>query len=224
MGSNGSGKSTLIKVILGLYFPQSGRIKVNGINIDDVDIDSYRNRIAVVFQDFKLFAFTIAQNIMMKYDIDNSDIYIVESALKFVGMYEKVKALPNGIYTCISKEFSHEGEIFSGGEMQKLALARAYAQNADLIILDEPYSSFDPIAEDELFRMIFELVKDKTTIVVSHKLLKLFKMDRIIVLDKGFIIEDGNHFDLLKLDGIYKNMYYTQLDNNLSFDKQKLSR
>lgn len=125
VGRNGSGKSTLIKLILGLYNPDKGNIKINNFKLDSIEHSSYLDNISIVYQDFQLFAFSIAQNISMKYKLNTEDELSVVNALKKVNLYEKIKKLPNGINTIITKEFEENGQVFSGGEMQRLALARA---------------------------------------------------------------------------------------------------
>ncbi len=212
VGKNGSGKSTLVNLLMGFYKPNSGTIKINGIDLQNYSIESYLKHISVVYQDFQLFSFTIAQNIMMKYEINESDEKVINYALKLVGLYDKVTDLKYGMHTCISKEFDSNGIVLSGGELQKLALARAYVRGGDIFIMDEPFSSFDAISENIVTNTINEIIKDKISIIVSHSLINLCNMDLIVVLDNGKIVELGKQDELLKNKGIYSKMYNAQIE------------
>ena len=152
VGENGAGKSTLIKLLTGLYDAGKGEIIVNGKDIKMYELNSYRNSISVSFQDYKTFALSIAENILMhSVDVNKKEDELVIEALEFVGLLGKVMKLPEGIYTKLTKEFDTEGTVFSGGEIQKIVLARAYASKSSLLILDEPSSSLDPMAEYDMF-------------------------------------------------------------------------
>ncbi|MGM8224005.1 ABC transporter ATP-binding protein (plasmid) [Clostridium perfringens] len=210
VGRNGSGKSTLIKLILGLYQPNEGNIEINNCELKSIDLSSYLDNISIVYQDFQLFAFSIAQNISMKYKLTAEDEVIVIDALKKVNLYEKIKKLPNGINTIISKEFEENGQVFSGGEMQRLALARAYAKKSDMIIMDEPFSSFDTITEKEIFDLIYSISENKILIFITHSLANLSKFDKIIVMDDGEVIEMGSNNTLLKNNRLYSSMVNIQ--------------
>lgn len=210
VGRNGSGKSTLIKLILGLYNPTQGNIEVNNIGLNKLDLDDYRDKVSIVYQDFRLFAFTIAQNIMMKYEINKEDELIIMEALKQVNLYDKIMKLPNGINTVFSKEFDENGIVFSGGEMQRLALARVYAKKSDIIIMDEPFSSFDAITEKDIFEVLNKISKEKILIFITHSLANLSKFDKIIVMDNGEIIESGTHSELIENNSMYYSMIEMQ--------------
>lgn len=211
VGKNGSGKSTIVNLLMGFYKPNNGIIKINGADLQSYNIDSYLKHVSVVYQDFQLFSFTIAQNIMMKHEINNSDEKVINHALKLVGLYDKVANLKYGMHTCISKEFDSSGTVLSGGELQKLALARAYVRGGDVFIMDEPFSSFDAISENIVTDTINEIIKDKISIIISHSLINLCNMDLIVVLDNGKIVEFGKQNELLKNKGLYAEMYNAQV-------------
>lgn len=210
VGKNGSGKSTLLKIILGLYLPRQGKVLINNIDLNDLDLNEYREKISIVYQDFKLFAFTIAQNIMLKYDITEDDEFIIMESLKKVNLYDKIANLPKGINTIFFKEFDKDGVLFSGGEIQRLALARAYAKQSDFIILGEAFSSFDVINENENFEVLTNISKGKILILITHRLSNLSKFDKIIVMDNGLIKEAGTHDELLSTHSIYSSMVSLQ--------------
>lgn len=221
VGENGAGKSTLVKLLSELYELTSGEIIINGNNITQYEIGSYQECISVVFQDYKVYALSIAENILM-HTIDEKqkkrEEELVNEALKFVGLYNKVIQLPDGIHTKLTKEFSDQGAVFSGGELQKIALARAYVSNCSLIILDEPSSSLDPISEYEMLNKMIALSKNKCSIIISHRLKNIKNVDCIYVISKGAIIEQGTHNELIEKKGLYYNMYNKQAreigDNN----------
>ena len=206
VGRNGSGKSTLVKLLLGFYPVNKGRIRINGIDISNIDIDSFRERISVIYQDFQLFSFMIAQNVMMKYTISKEDEMATLKALELVGLYDKVIRLPKGIHSTISKEFDADGIVFSRGELQKLALARAYARNGDMIIMDEPYSSYDPISQEDVMTALRNVSRNKILIIISHGLVNLHEMDLIAVIDAGRLVELETHRELIRNRGEYSNM------------------
>lgn len=212
VGENGAGKSTLVKLLAGLYEAESGDIIVNGNNINTYELNSYRQCIGVAFQDYKVFAVSIAENILMrKVNKTEDDENLVTEGLKFVGLYEKVMKLPEGIYTKMTKEFNNEGAVFSGGEIQKLALARVYVNNCSLIVLDEPSSSLDPLSEYEMFNRMMQLSQNKCLVFISHHLKNIRNVDHIYVFSKGSIVEHGTHDVLMKKKGLYFNMYNKQV-------------
>lgn len=208
VGSNGAGKSTLIKLILRLYDPSGGNIFYNNIDIKDLDLQYYRNLFSVVFQDFKLFAFTVGENIIMD---ELEDYSKVNKVLDICGLKDKVQNMTDGVNSLLYKEFSNSGIILSGGEEQKIAIARAFAKNSDLIIMDEPTSSLDPISEYNLNKTILEQCKDKTVIFISHRLSTTVMADKIYMLEDGKIIESGTHKELLSKDGKYAELFKIQV-------------
>lgn len=211
VGQNGSGKSTLIKIICGLYLPSTGEIYYNQIKGRSLVRNTIYKRFSLVFQDFQIYSFSIAHNILMREIKSQEDIDLVNDSLKIVGLYDKVSLLPLTYNTFISKEFDENGIQFSGGEAQKLAIARAYAKNADVLVFDEPSSALDPIAEDEIYKIIDNIKIKKLIISISHKLTNIKSANCIICLNQGEVAEIGTHEDLMNLNGIYSQLYNTQI-------------
>lgn len=209
VGYNGAGKTTLIKLLLRLYDPTEGEILLNGVDIRNYDVEEYRRYIGVVFQDFKLFAATVAENVVMDRVTDDKDGAILE-AVKKSGFYEKLSTFPDGLLQELTKEFSEEGTDLSGGEAQKLAVARAFYKNAGLVFLDEPSAALDPIAEYQLNRAMKEVAKEKTVLSISHRLSTTRGADVIYVMEQGRVIERGSHAELLAKGGVYATMWEVQ--------------
>ena len=207
VGLNGSGKTTLIKLLLRLYKPTQGQITLNGIDINEIPYRQYISHIGIVLQDFSLFAYSLKENIV--FDSEYRPDRFFESIEKS-GLANKLQSLPNGIDTSIYRELDDKGIEFSGGEGQKLALARAIYKNADMLILDEPTSALDPIAEYQLFSRLNEISENKTTIFISHRLSSTYFCDNIIVLKDGSVGEQGNHDELMKQNGFYAELYRLQ--------------
>ena len=211
VGYNGAGKSTLIKLIMRLYDPISGSIEWNGRNIRDLKVSEYRAQFGTVFQDFQIFAVSVAENVKAD-EVEDSDREKINESLVRSGLSGKVSELPFGIDTEVTKEFAEDGANLSGGERQKLAIARAFMKDADLIILDEPSSALDPMSEYELNHAMMEAANDKTVIFISHRLSTTIMADRIYMLDSGEIIESGNHDELMERDGKYAEMFRMQAE------------
>ena len=209
VGYNGSGKTTFIKLLMRLYDTTSGEILYNGRNITEFAPDKYREHIGAVFQDYKVFAATIAENVMGG-EYTDADEEAVMSALRAASFDEKLKQLPNGIHSQLTTEFSKEGVGLSGGESQKIAIARVFARPFELIIMDEPSSALDPIAEYELNQSILKNAEGKTVIFISHRLSTTRMADKIYMFDDGKIIESGSHDELLLQNGKYAEMYRAQ--------------
>ena len=210
VGYNGAGKSTLIKLLLRLYDPSEGKLLYNGKDVREYRVDEYRSRIGVVFQDYRIFAASIAENVMGgEYD-PVSDKDTVLQALGKAGFSEKLTSLENGIDTALTREFDPKGTNLSGGEGQKIAIARVFARPYELIIMDEPSSALDPMAEYELNRSILEYASDKTVIFISHRLSTTKMADRIYMFEQGALIEQGSHKELLSKDGKYAEMFALQ--------------
>lgn len=210
VGMNGSGKTTMIKLLCRLYDPTQGTILLNGIDIKKYNYDEYMSIFSVVFQDFKLFAFDLAQNVANT-SPENFDKKRIEDSLIKAGFGERLDSMPNGIDTYLYKDFDENGVEISGGEAQKIALARALYKNAPFIILDEPTAALDPIAEFEIYSKFNEIVGDKTSIYISHRLASCRFCDDIIVFHNGEIIQRGSHGDLLlNTSGKYHELWDAQ--------------
>jgi ATP-binding cassette, subfamily B, bacterial len=209
VGYNGAGKTTLIKLILRLYEPTEGAIFLNGNNIKDYDLAEYRNYIGVVFQDFQVYATSIEQNVVMDLKVPQGEEKVLE-AIKKGGFYEKLQALPNGLNTEITHEFDERGTELSGGEEQKLVVARSFYKDAGMVLLDEPSSALDPLAEYELNCAMNEMAEQRSVIFISHRLSTTRHADRIYVMKDGRIIEEGTHDALLEQDGAYRKMWNAQ--------------
>lgn len=207
VGCNGAGKTTLIKLLCRLYEPTDGEILLNGVNIQRFSYEEYIDLIGAVFQDFKLFSFSVKENVSFD---ENSNESRILDCLKRSGLEQKMLGLKNGIATNISKEFDSNGIEFSGGEGQKLALSRTLYKDAPIIILDEPTSALDPIAEAEIYSKFHEITKDKMAIYISHRLSSCRFCDKIAVLDGGEIVQYGNHNELMTEGGLYSDMWNMQ--------------
>lgn len=208
VGLNGSGKTTLVKLLCRFYIPDEGQILLNGRNIYEYNEEEYNSFISAVFQDYKLFSFSLKDNILLGKTENPEDINI---ALKKSGFSQRLKTLDNGLDTLYSKEFDKNGVELSGGESQKLAIARACYKDAPIIILDEPTASLDAVAEYEIYAGFEKLVENKTAIIISHRLSSTHFCDRIIVINNGTVFEDGTHQSLMaKESGLYKKMFTTQ--------------
>lgn len=209
VGENGAGKSTLINLISGLYEPTSGTIYLNDIPINQIDYMDYRNIFSIVFQDFKYFSFTIAENVALNKSNDSNE-FKISSYLQEVGLGGKIKTLPKGIHTNLDKIFYEDGVILSGGENQKLALARALFRETPVIMLDEPSSALDPISEDDLLSKFKNLAADKLVIYISHRMTCASTADQIIFIKNKTIFEQGSHRELIDKNGDYAKYYQTQ--------------
>ena len=208
VGMNGSGKTTMIKLLCRLYDPTEGYITLNGIDIQKYDYEDYLKLFSVVFQDFKLFSFSVGENVAASVDYDEEKVW---SSLEKAGMLERVKAMPKGLKTPVYKDFEENGVEISGGEAQKIAIARALYKDAAFVILDEPTASLDPIAEHEIYSRFNDMVKDKTAVYISHRLSSCRFCDRILVFDNGQLIQDGSHEELLENpDGKYSELWNAQ--------------
>jgi len=212
VGLNGAGKTTLIKLICRLYHPTSGKIYINGHDIFEYDYDSYMKGIATVFQDYKLFAFSVDENITC--DFQNSNTDKVMKLIKDVGLEEKIKELPKGIASMFGKAYDEEGIEMSGGQGQKVAIARALYKDASLIILDEPTSALDPLAEAEIYENFNNLVGDKTAIYISHRMSSSVFCDKILIIDGGKVSDFDTHKNLMKkTESLYYKLFNSQAVN-----------
>ena len=212
VGLNGAGKSTLVKLICRMYKADSGEILVNGRDIYDYDYLSYMNVISAVFQDDKLFNFTIEENISCRES--GADENRVNYLIDEVGMREKIDTLPEGIHSRFGKEYDEDGVELSGGQGQKIAIARALYKKASMVILDEPASALDPIAESEIYEKFNSLVEDKTAIYISHRMSSSVFCDRILIIDGGTVSDFDTHENLMKkTDSLYYKLFTSQAEN-----------
>ena len=224
VGHNGTGKTTLVKLIMRLYDPTEGQILLNGIDIREYNLPEYRAQIGVAFQDFRIFSLSAAENVIMSRINTPDEKKRAVDALTQSGVYEKIAALEHKEDTILTREFDDEGAVLSGGEYQKVAIARAFAKNARLLILDEPSSALDPVAEHMMYETIMRLCsgkenEDKIAIIISHRLSSAVGADRVYMLEQGEIIEHGPHGELLAKGGEYAKMYTKQAKSYLVADE-----
>ena len=213
VGVNGSGKTTLVKLLCRFYEPTEGSIYIGGVNIRKYNPREYNKLLGVVFQDFKLFSFSVKENITMG---EPEEPFHIDDCLVRCGLKEKVNGLEQGTDTFVYKDFDENGVEFSGGEGQKLAIARALYKNAPIMVLDEPTASLDPIAEYEIFKRIRSVTQEKTAVIISHRLSTTQFADKIAVLQKGLLVEFGSHSDLMKIEnGVYRKIFSIQKENYL---------
>lgn len=207
VGRNGSGKTTFIKLLCRLYDVTEGCIKVNGIDIRKYDYKEYCNLFAVVFQDFQIFAFPVGESVAAGSEIDEERVI---DAMNKAGLKERFETLPNGLNTYIGKDYDERGVAFSGGEKQKLAIARAVYKDASFVIMDEPTAALDPEAEAEVFEGFDRMVGKKTAIYISHRLASCRFCEDILVFDDGEVVQHGSHEELEKQDGLYRQLWNAQ--------------
>ncbi|MCL1793950.1 MAG: ABC transporter ATP-binding protein/permease [Oscillospiraceae bacterium] len=207
VGLNGSGKTTFIKLLTRIYDPTDGRITINGVDIKNIPHNQYIKHIGIVLQDFMLFAYSVKENVLLDTDYDETKF---TASINKSGLKEKIAGLKNGIDTSVYKTLDENGVEFSGGEGQKLALARAIYKDAETLILDEPTSALDPIAEYELFSKLNDISENKATIFISHRLSSTKFCDKIIVFSDGNIIECGSHEELIKQNAFYADLFNAQ--------------
>lgn len=211
VGLNGAGKTTLVKLLCRLYDPTKGSIYMDGVDIREYDYEQYMNVFAPVFQDFKLFAFSMKENVMIQSETPPECEEKVTKVLEKVGLNNKLATLSKGRETYLFKHFEEDGIELSGGEQQKLAIARALYKNAPVVILDEPTAALDPMAEYEIYRQFNDLVDERTAIYISHRLSSCQFCDRIAVFSDKEIKEYGTHAELVnKKNGIYAEMFAAQ--------------
>lgn len=209
VGINGAGKTTFVKLLCRLYEPTSGEILINGINIQSFSKEEYYKILSVVFQDIKTFAFTVAENVSLE-NLEDVDREKVLHCIEKAGVGDKINSLQKGIDTSLLKILDGEGVELSGGENQKLALARALYKNGKIVILDEPTSALDAVAEYNIYKGFDELIGDKTAIYISHRLASTKFCDVIAFFENGEIVEYGTHEELLKKNGKYSDMFNIQ--------------
>lgn len=209
VGVNGAGKSTLVKLLLRFYDCTEGEILYNGVNIKEYDLQKYREVFGAVFQDYKNFAVSVYENILCRV-CNDEDKEFAKKALKQSGIWEKIETMPLQGDTVLTREFEKDGIGLSGGENQKVSVARLFAKDFEIAILDEPSSALDPIAEYNMYENLIEITKEKTVLYISHRLSSAVLSDKIIVIGDGKVLETGTHADLMANGGKYSEMFRLQ--------------
>ena len=214
VGHNGAGKTTLIKLLLRFYDPTEGQILLNGRDIREYNLRKYRALFATAFQDHRMFSMTVAENVIMGENVPAEEREEkVNEALRLAGAYDKVMSLPKGINTILTREFDDEGAMLSGGEFQKIVVARAFVRECPFKVFDEPSSALDPIAEAQLFDNIYESCRKNTLVFISHRLSSVQNADWVYLLSDGTVKEEGTHRKLMEKKGLYADMYTKQAKN-----------
>ncbi len=211
VGRNGAGKSTILKILLRLYAPQEGNVEMDGESAEVYKLREYRDRFGVAFQDTNIYAVSVLENVMMSpCDDSPENRETAISALKSSKLYERIESEQNGIDSICTKEFDPDGIELSGGQAQKLALARVFAKDCGIVVLDEPSAALDPISEAEMYETMLDAMADKTVILISHRLSACRNVDRIYVIEDGKVAEEGSHEELLANNGLYAQMWEIQ--------------
>lgn len=216
VGYNGVGKSTFVKLLLRFYDPNQGSVIFGNTDYKSLDPEGLREKFGVVFQNYKCYALSVAENVLLDDRMNEETEKKVISALQYSGIYEKIFSLKNGLNTNLSREFDTDGVPLSGGEEQKIAIARAVVEDKDILVLDEPSSALDPIAEYDINQKIISLSQNKTVILISHRLSTVKMADMIYMMDKGEIIESGTHNELMLLHGKYHEMFTKQAEKYIT--------
>ena len=214
VGYNGAGKTTLTNLLLRLYDPTDGGIKIDGEDIRDYTIESHRDRFSAVFQDFQLFSCNVGENVALDKNADENRV------IEALGHSGFTKVLPKGIVSELLREFDDDGVMLSGGESQKVAIARAFYKNCPYVILDEPSANLDPVAEYNLNSAMMQAAANKTVIFISHRLSTTVNADKIYVMENGRIIESGSHDELMAAKGEYYRLFTTQAQNYIGGSEQ----
>lgn len=214
VGSNGSGKTTLVKLLLRLYDPTKGEIAMGGESIKNYTLASYRDSFSTVFQDFKMFSMSVRDNVLLRPPREGDDELVI-NALKESGAYDRISRFENGIDTILTREFDDKGENLSIGEQQKLSLARVFADRTPFVLLDEPSSALDPIAEYTMFENMMRATEGRSVLFISHRLSSAVLADNILLMEDGTVSEWGTHAELMEKDGKYAAMFRRQAENYL---------
>lgn len=212
VGYNGVGKSTFVKLLLRFYDPNRGSVSFGNTDYKLLDPEVLREKFGVVFQNYKCYALSVAENVLLDDQLNEESEKKVVSALRYSGIYEKIFALDKGLNTNLSREFDTDGVPLSGGEEQKIAIARAVVEDKDILVMDEPSSALDPIAEYDINQKILSLSRNKTVVLISHRLSTVKMADMIYMMDNGEIIESGTHNELMSLQGKYYEMFTKQAE------------
>jgi len=212
VGENGAGKTTLVKLLCRLYDPTEGRITLDGIDLREITLADLRADVSVIFQDFAKYHMTARDNIWLGNIRQPLETLLIREAAELAGADEVISQLPQGYNTMLGKWFEG-GEELSMGEWQKLALARAFLRQSQIMVMDEPTSAMDARAEFEFFQRFHNLAKDRMAILISHRLSTVKMADRIYVLDQGRIVESGTHDELINRHGQYAELFETQARN-----------
>ena len=211
VGENGAGKTTLTKILLGLYQPTGGAVTVDGIDLREIDLESWRDRSGAVFQDYMTYAFTARENIGMGRIGEMENTGAIRDAAVRSGAHAVIEALPHCYETLLGREFEG-GRDLSKGQWQSLAIARLYLRDAELLVLDEPTSALDALAEVEVYRQFLELSSDKSVLLISHRLGSARLADRVVFLKDGEIVEQGTHDELIQSGGAYSELFTMQAE------------
>ncbi len=215
VGRNGSGKTTLVKLLLRLYDPTEGEITLSGKSAKEYRLSSWRGLFGSVFQDFKLFSLSVKENVTLRLPREGDDELVTE-ALKESGAWSKIEKLDRGIESTMTREFDDEGVNLSIGEQQKVSLARIFAEKTPFVVLDEPSSALDPIAEHTMFENMIRATEGRSVIFISHRLSSATLADRVYMMEDGEIVEEGTHAELMEKDGKYAEMFRLQAKNYTS--------
>lgn len=214
VGLNGAGKTTLVKLLCRLYKVDSGEIRVNGRNILEYDYNTYMKTVAAVFQDYKLFAFSLQENITGQAEAVEQEKEKLEQIIAEVGLTEKIEELPEGLNSLYGREYEEDGILMSGGESQKVAIARALYKESSLVIMDEPASALDPISEAEIYEKFNTMVEDKTALYISHRMSSSVFCDKVLIIDGGTAADFDTHENLMKkTESLYYKLFQTQAVN-----------
>jgi len=209
VGLNGAGKTTIVKLLCGLYYPTSGKVCINGISVKEFQRKEYYRLFSPVFQNIRTAFFSLAETISGQPE-ESTDVAWAEECMRRAGLGEELKKLPDGIYTKLDKQINKDATELSGGEAQKLMLARALYKNAPVLVLDEPTAALDPVAENEIYQEYSRMTEGKCSLFISHRLASTRFCDRILYLEQGELVEEGTHEELMQENGKYRKLYDIQ--------------